>query len=46
MSITVQRPVRNRRSQLVTAIAPIGESTPLLCSLLTWIDGEPPLAQL
>jgi Ser/Thr protein kinase RdoA (MazF antagonist) len=40
-AITVQRPVRNRRGRLVTAITPIGESTPLLCSLLTWIDGEP-----
>ncbi len=39
--IAVQRPIRNRRSQMVTAIAPIGETAPLLCSLLTWIEGEP-----
>jgi Ser/Thr protein kinase RdoA (MazF antagonist) len=39
--ITVQRPVRNRRHQLITTITPIGETAPLLCSLLTWIDGGP-----
>lgn len=39
--IGVQRPVRNRKGQLVTTIAPIGETTPLLCSMLTWIEGEP-----
>jgi Ser/Thr protein kinase RdoA (MazF antagonist) len=43
-NIVVQRPTRNRRSQLVTTITPIGESTPLLCTLVTWIDGGP-LAQ-
>ena len=39
--IVVQQPIRNKRGQMVTAITPIGETAPLLCTLLTWIDGGP-----
>ena len=39
--IVVQKPVRNRRGQPVTSIMPIGETVPLSCTLLKWVEGEP-----
>lgn len=39
--IAVQRPVRNRAGELVTEVAYGRKATPVLCTVLRWLEGRP-----
>jgi Ser/Thr protein kinase RdoA (MazF antagonist) len=44
--LVLQKPVRNQRGELVTQIPVENADSPVNCSLLHWVDGEPYLRDL